>query len=432
MVNDGKISHLLQKKSCLLQNGLTTLIIIVITISLSCLTDLFSLLRGLAHYGSIPWTEYWAFLGCYADLSSPQGLNHLEDYLASKKERILLSRLSVTPQRVRTVKSVSSVLKTPESRQSSVILNDSGLLRQTSSASDDDSCNENNLLDLSDSSSSSSRKVLFSGSEMEIVNLNFELKDAAKEGKPENSKGQHIVETFSSGEGENSSVLSPPLNEITKDEPAVETLARNLEALCLHQEEGNIKPRNDISFAENSGKKDYPVDDHSTEVRDKKDGTDYVGDFPCKKKLLYSLQEASSNSKLLESKDEDLSDAMDADEEMKIMLAKDKMDIQESYKHSAVLQSITNKEPTSLSPPLASVQNQSPHDLKKTCLENEVFENTTGADQRSRKHDRTASSDSEQQSFKVPGDRNFEHAKPASCSNVVGLGNKNISIFIQG
>lgn len=41
--------------------------------------------RELAHELDVPWVEYWEFLGCFADLSSQEGLEKLEDYL-SKKE----------------------------------------------------------------------------------------------------------------------------------------------------------------------------------------------------------------------------------------------------------------------------------------------------------------------------------------------------------
>ncbi|KAJ7389817.1 LEM domain [Desmophyllum pertusum] len=44
--------------------------------------------RELAHNGRIAWTEYWNFLGGYADLSSSQGLDKLDDYLAKKNDRI--------------------------------------------------------------------------------------------------------------------------------------------------------------------------------------------------------------------------------------------------------------------------------------------------------------------------------------------------------
>ncbi|XP_072271800.1 ankyrin repeat and LEM domain-containing protein 2 isoform X2 [Pyxicephalus adspersus] len=41
--------------------------------------------RELAHELDVPWVEYWEFLGCFADLSSQEGLGKLEEYL-SKKE----------------------------------------------------------------------------------------------------------------------------------------------------------------------------------------------------------------------------------------------------------------------------------------------------------------------------------------------------------
>ena len=127
-------------------------------------------LRDLAHTGRVAWTEYWHFLGCYADLSSSKGLEKLEDYLVKKKDKVILSRLSVTPQRVRAVKSVSSVPRTPESRTSTIILNEDGLRDQTVDKSDSDHFNKH---DFSGSSLSLSRKVLFSDSELKFENPNI-------------------------------------------------------------------------------------------------------------------------------------------------------------------------------------------------------------------------------------------------------------------
>ncbi|XP_062941204.1 ankyrin repeat and LEM domain-containing protein 2 isoform X2 [Cynocephalus volans] len=38
--------------------------------------------RELAHELGYPWVEYWEFLGCFVDLSSQEGLQRLEEYLA--------------------------------------------------------------------------------------------------------------------------------------------------------------------------------------------------------------------------------------------------------------------------------------------------------------------------------------------------------------
>ncbi|XP_061673914.1 ankyrin repeat and LEM domain-containing protein 2 isoform X2 [Syngnathoides biaculeatus] len=40
--------------------------------------------RDLAHEMDLPWAEYWAFLDCFIDLSSIEGLQRLEEYLSRK------------------------------------------------------------------------------------------------------------------------------------------------------------------------------------------------------------------------------------------------------------------------------------------------------------------------------------------------------------
>ncbi|XP_051692820.2 ankyrin repeat and LEM domain-containing protein 2 isoform X2 [Oryctolagus cuniculus] len=41
--------------------------------------------RELAHELGYPWVEYWEFLGCFVDLSSQEGLQRLEEYLAQQQ-----------------------------------------------------------------------------------------------------------------------------------------------------------------------------------------------------------------------------------------------------------------------------------------------------------------------------------------------------------
>ena len=303
----------------------------------------FLILRALAHCESVPWTEYWAFLGCYADLASPQGLTKLEDYLANRKERIVLSRLSVTPQRVRTVKNVCRELKTPESRQSSVLLSDSGLEHQTAFANDVDCCTEKNLKD-----------------------------------------------------------------KLYK--PTTEMLGKDLETLCLHQEEVKTKlPTSNSSFAENSDK-DFLDRSHSTQLSDQKDERDIAEDIVCKKKLVYSLQEQETGNygEVLKSRNADVSDTEQTGKKNRVMPTKHKMEIPKDFNSTDLESSVVNGSPI------------------------EVFENITCEDQRLRNDDSRVSSVLEQNCFKVPGGRNVEHAKSERSGNVVGSGNKSLSIFIQG
>ena len=43
--------------------------------------SLFSICRKLAHNKGVGWTEHWDFLGCSCDLSLPDGLQLVEEYL---------------------------------------------------------------------------------------------------------------------------------------------------------------------------------------------------------------------------------------------------------------------------------------------------------------------------------------------------------------
>ena len=362
--------------------------------------------RDLAHTGRVAWTEYWNFLGCYADLSSSQGLEKLEEYLEKKKEKVILSRLSVTPQRVRAVKSVSSILKTPESRTSTIILNEDGLRHQTVEKSTSDHFN---IHDLRHNSSLPSRKVLFSDSELKCENSNIELKDSAPESKP-----QHVVKNVTAGDER----FIAPLDETANSkiiEPLVDTLAQTLDTLSLHQEQGASSKLQGEATAKN----DLLMDSFSSKVTDERGETDNVGVLPCKKKLLYNLSEASSD--IFESEDADLSDAASTESfgEVMVNLPEDKIDIKDG-KSSAIPQNTTKKMP-SLS------EKQPLFDVKKNILEDEVFENTSETDLTSRKNDCTASCYIAHRKT-----RNVDHVLSGSCSNTIGSGNKYISVFIHG
>ena len=367
--------------------------------------------RDLAHTGRVAWTEYWNFLGCYADLSSSQGLEKLEEYLEKKKEKVILSRLSVTPQRVRAVKSVSSILKTPESRTSTIILNEDGLRHQTVEKSTSDHFN---IHDLRHNSSLPSRKVLFSDSELKCENSNIELKDSAPESKPEHLEPQHVVKNVTAGDER----FIAPLDETANSkiiEPLVDTLAQTLDTLSLHQEEGASSKLQGEATAKN----DLLMDSFSSKVTEERGETDNVGVLPCKKKLLYNLSEASSD--IFESEDADLSDAASTESfgEVMVNLPEDKIDIKDG-KSSAIPQNTTKKMP-SLS------EKQPLFDLKKNILEDEVFENTSETDLTSRKDDCTASCYIAHQKT-----RKVDHVLSGSCSNALGSGNKYISVFIHG
>lgn len=128
----------------------------------------------------------------------------------------------------------------------------------------------------------------------------------------------------------------------------------------------------------------------------------------------------SNNGEVLRSKDEDVSDTEQTDKKDKVMLMKHKMDIPAKDLDSTDLQSL--------------VVNQSPAELRKNYLKDEVIETTrcTCEDQRFKNDDFRVSSVLEQSCFKVPGERNVEHAKSERSVNVAGSENMNVNIFIQG
>ena len=124
-------------------------------------SELLDISRQLAHDRLIPWSEYWSFLGSYADLSCAEGLKKLEDYLAKKNHFASLNR-SVTPQRIRALN--SSVLRTPESRQSSVVVNLKSTPTQTQHSAP--LCATDNMaMDSEENNGLSAKKALFIDSE---------------------------------------------------------------------------------------------------------------------------------------------------------------------------------------------------------------------------------------------------------------------------
>lgn len=367
-------------------------------------------LRDLAHTGRVAWTEYWHFLGCYADLSSSKGLEKLEDYLVKKKNKVILSRLSVTPQRVRAVKSVSSVPRTPESRTSTIILNEDGLRDQTVDKSDSDHFNKH---DFSGSSLPLSRKVLFSESELKFENSNIELKDLAHERKLRHFQQQHVVEKFTAADDSFTASSEETANSKTI-EPVLETLAQMVNTLSLDQEQDATETILDVSLAETPDKKELLKGSFSSEVVDERDEMDSVRVFPGKKKLFFNFSRASSD--LSESNDNDSSSDTSTEiyEENKV-----------KSKGSVLSQKIPEKM-------LSSMQSQPLYELKKDILEDEVFENTSESDSVLRKDDSIVSGDIARQNFKIPKTRVSEHVMSGSCRNALGSGSKDISVFIHG
>lgn len=366
-------------------------------------------LRDLAHTGRVAWTEYWHFLGCYADLSSSKGLEKLEDYLVKKKDKVILSRLSVTPQRVRAVKSVSSVPRTPESRTSTIILNEDGLRDQTVDKSDSDHFNKH---DFSGSSLPLSRKVLFSESELKFENSNIELKDLAHERKLRHFQ-QHVVEKFTAADDSFTTSSEETANSKTI-EPVLETLAQMVNTLSLDQEQDATETILDVSLAETPDKKELLKGSFSSEVVDERDEMDGVRVFQGKKKLFFNFSGASSD--LSESNDNDSSSDTSTEiyEENKV-----------KSKGSVLSQKIPEKM-------LSSMQSQPLYELKKDILEDEVFENTSESDSVLRKDDSIVSGDIACQNFKIPKTRVSEHVMSGSCRNALGSGSKDISVFIHG
>ena len=376
------------------------------------LCNLFDFVRELAHNGKIPWVEYWNFLGCYADLSTPQGLEKLEDYLTKKKDRILLSRLSVTPQRLRNVESTDSgILKTPESRQSSVVLREDVLLRPGEHESVSNCREKSGVKDFSEGCKATSRKIRFSDSQIESDHSSMEVdKDLLWD-----STRQNAVE--------NVLTCSSPMlqrSEVKLNEVVVDELADNLDTLSLQREQAKTN-RFNTSVAEMPNKLNtFDVNSCSGEASDAKDNVDNSSSLLCKKKLSYHSPE--NESRLFDAKNKNISDVvpMATDVEVKASLGDEK------FKSSTHLENDRNESSTSLllsSMPSTKAQNSD---------EDEVFENNVDTVAwRCVAVDCSITCDGGDQGFKLPENKAFRHAKPVkSVSDFPG--GEDVNIFIQG
>ena len=222
---------------------------------------LFLILRQLAHNVKVPWTEYWSFLGGYADFSNLQGIAKLENYLAKNREQLLFNRLSITPQRVEVPKSISGIQKTPESRQSSVILQANVLLNEGMNVQPE----KNSGIILRDVHHGSSRKSLFSNS--------VESENERREGRKDSS----------------------PLIQVS-DVELVKTLTVSLDKLSAScQEEGRSKEPVDASLTESPKKQDVlNVRDGDFDLEGDRGIINSSGALPCKKKLFSFSQETKN------------------------------------------------------------------------------------------------------------------------------------------
>lgn len=375
--------------------------------------NLFDVVRELAHNGKIPWVEYWNFLGCYADLSTPQGLEKLEDYLTKKKDRILLSRLSVTPQRLRNVKSTdSAVLKTPESRHSSVVLREDVLLRPGEYESVSNCREESGVKDFSEGCKATSRKIQFSDSQIESDHTSMEVeKDLLWD-----CTRQNAVENVLT-----CSLPMPQRSEVKFNEAVVDELADNLDTLSLQREQAKTNREYNTLVAEMPNKLNtFDVSSCSGETSDAKDNVDNGSSLLCKKKLSYHSPE--NESRLFDAKNKNISDVvpMATDVEVKASLG------DENFKSSTHLENDRNESTTSLllsSMPSTKAQNSD---------EDEVFENNVDTVAwRCVAVDCSITCDREDQGFKLPENKAFRHTKPVkSVSDFPG--GEDVNIFVQG
>ena len=357
--------------------------------------------------------EYWNFLGCYADLSSTQGLEKLEHYLAKKKDRLLLSRLSVTPQRMQSNKStMSDVFKTPKSRQSSVIFREDVLLRQAESKSVIDYHEESGV---SEGRKVTSRKIQL---ELHHTNTGVEVDNESLWDLTQ----QDVVE--------NDFTWSSPVAQISEDElneAVVEELADTLDMLSLQKGEAKTKLVYDTLLGEMPLHKQNTLDENGSigtgETCNAKDDVDNSESLFCKKKLSYHSPE--NEGRVFNMKDQNLTDvvSMATDMEIKVTLGN------ENYENSTLSENVRNENLSSLP---SRKDKYSLGASKENCYEDEVFENNVDTVAlRSVEKDCTKAFVGERQSFKLPEVKACMLAKDVkSVSHAAG--EEYVSIFMQG
>ena len=280
----------------------------------------------------------------------------------------MFNRLSITPQRVEVPKSTSSIRKTPESRQSSVILHANTFLNERVNTQP----NGNSGINLRDVHHGSSRKTLFLNS--------VESENESKEGRKDTS----------------------PLIQVSDVEP-VKTLTGSLDKLSVScQEEGRSKEPLDASLTESPKKQDILNGDF--DIEGDRGVINGSGGLPCKKKLFSFSQDVAVP----------LSVHMESDTP------------------TGINDLIKDNNGTDGDRTLLDVSNEisSSQELKEDVNDDEVFENLLGTEEKSKSQYEKHLSDVGTAEIKVPVNKYLKTQKGQSY--VLGSGNQDINIFIRG
>ena len=306
----------------------------------------------------------------------------------------------------------SAVLKTPESRQSIVVLREDVLLRPGEYESVSNCREESGVKDFSEGCKATSRKIRFSDSQIESDHSSMEVgKDLLWD-----STRQNAVENVLT-----CSSPMPQRSEVKLNEAVVDELADNLNTLSLQREQAKTKREYNTSVAEMPNKLNtFDASRCSGETSDAKDNVDNGSSLLCKKKLSYHSPE--NESRLFDAKNKNISDVvpMETDVEVKASLG----DV--NFKSSTHLENDRNESSTSLllsSMPSIKAQNSD---------EDEVFENNVDTVAwRCVEVDCSITCDGGDQEFKLPENKAFRHTKPVkSVSDFPG--GEDANIFIQG